>query len=373
MDGRIVPKPSDRIPLVQTTHRVLGHRGYRSLAETMRFTHYWKGMRADARRAVETCTPCQTRSLKPIADPQLHPIPPSNIFCKWTIDLMGPLPAAQGTGNRYAAVAVDSYSKTVVANALPDKSSHTVSDWFSKNILFTYGCPYEVQCDRGGEWAKEFRHLCNQYQIKVSQGAAYHPQSQGLVERANQTLMKALEVYMRTHGQGSWEKYLPQCTFFMRAAPSATTLCSPFYLLHGVHPRIPIPLGSPTSAPLGPDSTAFHEQNPEDPTRLADLHSRALGLNLAHEQVQKNVAKAQERQTETYAARRKTARPIPPVGSIVYVKNTSARKKTDEKFHGPYKLLAIKSNGRVTLGNAVDQWDEDADVLMEHCSLHNQQ
>ena len=368
-DGRLVPKPSERIPLLQTTHQILGHRGFRSLTETLRYTHFWPGMRVDAQRAVETCIPCQGRSLKPIADPTMHPIQPSNIFSKWTIDLMGPLPAAQGTGNRYVAVAVDSYTKTVVAEALPDKSANSVAQWFGRSILYMYGCPYEVQCDRGGEWAKEFRRLCNSHRIKITQGAAYHPQSQGLVERANQTLMRSLTAYMKTHGHGSWEKYLPQCIFSMRAAPSATTLCSPFYLLHGAHPRIPIPVGTPPQAAPGPHERAYDDADPEDDIRLADLHSRAVGLNIAHAQVQKNVSKAQARQTETYAARRKTARPIPPVNSTVYVRNTAARKKVDEKFLGPYKLLAILPNGRVILGNGVQQWEEDVDVLLEHCKL----
>ncbi len=113
----------------------------------------------------------------------------------------------------------------------------------------------------------------------------------------------------------------------MRAAPSATTLCSPFYLLHGVHPRIPIPSGTPAHVLPTPDQRAYYDSDPEDNTRLADLHTCAIGLNKAHDQVQKNVSKAQGRQMKAYASRRKTARPIPAVGTLVYVKNTTARKK----------------------------------------------
>ena len=68
--------------------------------------------------------------------------------------------------------------------------------------------------------------------IKPIRTTPYHPQTDGLVERFNQTL-KAMLRKMTLSGEQSWDKLLPYVLFAYREVPQASTGFSPFELLYG--------------------------------------------------------------------------------------------------------------------------------------------
>lgn len=67
----------------------------------------------------------------------------------------------------------------------------------------------------------------------------YHPQTDSLVERYNQTLKAMLKkVLMRE--KRSWDKLLPLVTFAYREVPQESTGFSPFELIYGRDVRGPL-------------------------------------------------------------------------------------------------------------------------------------
>ncbi|KAH9263585.1 hypothetical protein BASA83_013035 [Batrachochytrium salamandrivorans] len=66
----------------------------------------------------------------------------------------------------------------------------------------------------------------------------YHPQTNGMVERMHATMGHAITTL--TQGRPDrWDEYLQQTVFALRVRKHAVTKQSPFYLLYGVHPRLP--------------------------------------------------------------------------------------------------------------------------------------
>ncbi|KZR96321.1 Uncharacterized protein APZ42_009409 [Daphnia magna] len=59
---------------------------------------------------------------------------------------------------------------------------------------------------------------------------AYHPQTDGLVERFNRTLCDMLACYVVDEPE-KWDRYLPFVTFAYNTSKQATLKDSPFYLL----------------------------------------------------------------------------------------------------------------------------------------------
>ena len=68
---------------------------------------------------------------------------------------------------------------------------------------------------------------------------AYHPQTDGLVERFNHTLCQSVSMYV-SRDQKDWDTHLPAILFGFRVSPHETTGDSPFYLLYGREPRLPV-------------------------------------------------------------------------------------------------------------------------------------
>ena len=65
---------------------------------------------------------------------------------------------------------------------------------------------------------------------------AYHPESNGMVERFNGTLKEMLRSYV-DDDQADWDLYLHWCCFAYRSSPIKDEEYSPFLLLQGREPR----------------------------------------------------------------------------------------------------------------------------------------
>ena len=80
--------------------------------------------------------------------------------------------------------------------------------------------------------------MCDELGVKKMNTSGYHPQTDGLVEKFNSTLIamisKCCEVAMH-----NWDQYLPHLLFAYRSSVQESTRESPFFLLYGRDPRLP--------------------------------------------------------------------------------------------------------------------------------------
>lgn len=85
--------------------------------------------------------------------------------------------------------------------------------------------------------------LCKTLGIDRSVTAAYHPQTNGLDERTNQTVKTRLGKLTTDHGD-DWDSFIDDVAFSIRTQPQASTKYSPFFLMFGRHPRTPLEMES---------------------------------------------------------------------------------------------------------------------------------
>jgi hypothetical protein len=119
---------------------------------------YWPKADLDAAELVQKCENCQRCARdqkKPSSLTQL--IQPTWPLQRWGLDLLGPLPPAQGN-LKYVVVAVEYFSKWIEAKPLATITSVTVQKFFWQNIVGRFGMLKAITVDNGTQFdAKTFK------------------------------------------------------------------------------------------------------------------------------------------------------------------------------------------------------------------------
>ena len=101
------------------------------------------------------------------------------------------------------------------------------------------GAPAEVVTDQGTEWRDEFHELLQSSYIDHRTTSAYHPQANGLTERAVQTMKRALTKMAYAAPDTCRDEHLPYATLGYNASVQQSTGFSPYHMLHAVPPTLP--------------------------------------------------------------------------------------------------------------------------------------
>ena len=114
----------------------------------------------------------------------------------------------QGTVYRYILTVQDIFSRFLWLRPMSRKKSSVVAHELM-TIYREHGPPKILQCDNGGEFKGNTTTVCKKIGIKVINSRAYHPQSQGKVERSHRTLRDKMRYDMLKEGT-NWVKNLPK-------------------------------------------------------------------------------------------------------------------------------------------------------------------
>lgn len=107
-------------------------------------------------------------------------------------------------------------------------------DYNTEKTMFQYryGCTKIVISDQGREFVNRVSQdlfAITKTQHKIS--TAYHPQTNGLVERFNQTIQRALMKLVKKE-QDDWDQYIDGILFGYRTAVQKSTKKSPFEVMY---------------------------------------------------------------------------------------------------------------------------------------------
>jgi hypothetical protein len=103
----------------------------------------------DAEQIVKTCKACQfatKHQRRSGAQSQL--ITPTWTLQRWGMDIVGPLPTAQGNF-KFAVVAVEYFTKWIEARPIANITSATIRKFFWQQIIYKFGVPKELTVDNG--------------------------------------------------------------------------------------------------------------------------------------------------------------------------------------------------------------------------------
>lgn len=147
------------------------------------------------------------------------------------MDIVGPLPKSS-RGHRYILVVCDYATRYPEAFPMKFIDATSVAEELLK--MFTrVGIPEEILTDQGTNFTSQLlAELYNMLHVRSIRTTPYHPQTDGLVERFNQTLKGMLRKAAKEEGK-DWDTLIPYLLFAYREVPQASTGFSPFELLYG--------------------------------------------------------------------------------------------------------------------------------------------
>jgi ribonuclease HI len=147
------------------------------LGKVFREGFYWPkaaSNTADLVQKCENCQKCARDQKQPSSLTQL--IQPTWPLQRWGLDLLGPLPPAQGNF-KYVVVAVEYFSKWIEAKPLATITSATVQKFFWQNIVCRFGVPKAITVDNGTQFdAKTFKVFCDQIDTRIHFASVRHPE-----------------------------------------------------------------------------------------------------------------------------------------------------------------------------------------------------
>jgi hypothetical protein len=187
----------------------------------------------DVEKIVKTCGACQLMGLKsnrPSQSSQL--IPRAWPLQRWGMDLIGPLPTAQGN-YKYAVVAVEYFTKWIEAKPQVNITSKEVKKFFWQNIICRFRVPKKLAIDNGKQFDSDlFKQFCHSVGMKVMFASFYHPQSIRALERANGLIFSSIKKCLFDLKKGKWADELPNVVWSHNTSKSRATRFTPFRLLY---------------------------------------------------------------------------------------------------------------------------------------------
>jgi len=250
-------------------------------------------------------------------------------------DFITKLPFAQGYDS--ILVVVNGLTKMVHFIPTTEKmSAEGLARLFRDNVWKLHGLPESIISDRGPQFAAGLMWELNEMLgIKSKLSMAFHPQTDGQIERVNQELEQYLRMFI-DHRQEQWPEWLGTAEFVYNNKAYSSTRTSLFKANYGQDPRMGFE-GRKKGKYAGAEK--FIKKMKE----IQEEAKAALGKAQAD---MKKYANKKRSDTEEYK-----------VGDLVMLstkdlKYQMARRRTEkltERFIGPYRIKKVVSSNAIEL------------------------
>ena len=323
-DRRWVPDSEPlRTRILQEIHdsALTGHPGRESMYALLARQFFWPNCADDVRRFVRNCDSCGANAIwRSRRQGLLKPLPiPDRCWHELSMDFIVELPESDGCKN--IMVTTDRLGKGVIFEPCERIDTETVANKFIWGIYRHHGPPRAIVSDRGKQFVgRMWKRFCQLMRITRRLSTAYHPETDGSTENANQKVEAFIRIFCN-YAQSDWKELLPSAQLAWNNRDSASTGVSAFFLNHGYHV-------DPLDWPEEPQET-------QGATPIQQAERIVSKIKQAEEWAQTAMANAQQQQEE-YANRHRSPAPRYQVEDKVWldlrnIKTNRPCKKLDAK------------------------------------------
>ena len=374
---RVIDNEEARAEILRDLHDDAGHRGREGTFRRVADRYYWDSMWKTVDVYVKSCEECQLRSNRR----QEESLCPTWVDSRWEKVAMDVTPMPPSKGKRFLVVARSDLSGWVEARAISKNNSEQVSRFLFEDVVCRHGIFRKLIVDGGPENKDLTMALAKRYGIKRVLISAYHPQSNGMIERGHRPLVDSLSKLVNGAQRRSWVVCLPVVLWADRTTVRASTGITPYEFEYASRPVLPIELQYPTWNILNWDSV----------TGEVDLVAmRARALERREEDLNEArlfLRRMRERNKEYFDANHVLRKESIEEDCLVLVFNEqtnidmSSKFKLAFKWLGPYRVRESNSErGTYVLedlhgarlrgtytGNQLKRFHTRADILDHEC------
>ena len=185
-----------------------GHFGIDKTLARLKERFYWPGHHNDAHDWCNNCASCSSRkSPAPKARAPLKSVETGYPLQLVAMDIVCPF-LESPAGNTHIVVVADYFTRWTEVYAIPNHEATTVAKKLTDEFFFCFSPPEQLHSDQGRNFESDVvSEVCKVLGVVKTQTTPYHPQSDGLVERFNRTLLDILST-VAGERPFDWESHL---------------------------------------------------------------------------------------------------------------------------------------------------------------------
>jgi transposase InsO family protein len=334
----VLEHEDERRTVLNELHNQHGHPQTDATFGIISTRFWWPEMYEDIKAHVTECVDC-CQHARPTHHEESQPVLVKKIFDRWQMDLIGPLPVT-GRRYRYICVAVECVTRWAEAAPLRSATAEEVSRFLKTYILPRFGSPRHLQTDNGTHFSNQvIKQLTDEWGIQHHFSTAYHPQSNGMVERLNQTL--AHQLARTCHGK-DWDLKIDQCLLAYRTTRHSSTKHTPANLLYGEELTLPVEVR------LSP-STEEQTIDEVEKERVLQINEKIIRLREAAVETTQKMQQKRQQKTPSIKFQK---------GDLVYRYRSNLKYSHSHKFarkwDGPFEIVQVLDKGAYILATIED-------------------
>ena len=176
-------------------HCEAAHQGQSHSLSLMQERFWWPGMARDLRYSIRKCGRCKKFEATPPVAP-LRPLAcsgPGELLHVDFTSIEETVPLHEEPVIRNVMVMQDHFSKYVVTYVVKDQMAHTAAETLRNGYFGLFGAPAYLVSDQGKAFTGHLiTNLCELYGVQKLRTSPYHAQTNGQVERMNQTIIRMI-------------------------------------------------------------------------------------------------------------------------------------------------------------------------------------
>ena len=205
-------------------------------------------MARDLKNCIRKCSRCKKFEAAPPIAP-LRPLACNGLGELLHVDFTSieeTVPLHEEPVIRNVMVMQDHFSKYVVASVVKDQTARTATETLRNGYFGLFRAPAHLVSDQGKAFTGHLiSNLCELYGVQKLRTSPYHAQTNGQVERMNQTIIRMIS-RLEQDKKARWSEHLPEMLAAYNGTHSAVTGYSPYFLLFGRKSRMPVDCLFPT-------------------------------------------------------------------------------------------------------------------------------